>query len=185
MHRCAHLLRQQSSITVYRLSAKENKLPFSVSVCSKQTPVWRFCFPFTATNGSRFPLVPFNVYGIPEKWRHGHGGMETWRHCDSETWRWRHGNMEAWTWRHGEMKTWRHGHVDIKQKTKTQAIFLNPFTICSLWKRNVLCPFLWRRNKWKLSVCKCTKRTKQTTRTIRTCLSMYGVWIHDFRKILI
>jgi hypothetical protein len=37
------LWKQQSSITVYRLATKENKLLFSVS--RKQTAVCRFCFP--------------------------------------------------------------------------------------------------------------------------------------------
>jgi hypothetical protein len=39
------------------------------------------------------------------------------------------------------METWR--HRDIKQKTKTeaQAIFLNPFTVCSSYERKfVVCP---------------------------------------------
>ncbi len=40
----------ETAIVDYRyfLPTKENKLPFSVSVCSKQTEVCRFCFPFTA-----------------------------------------------------------------------------------------------------------------------------------------
>jgi hypothetical protein len=33
-------------ITVYRLPTKENKLSFSVSVCSKQKEACRFHFPF-------------------------------------------------------------------------------------------------------------------------------------------
>jgi hypothetical protein len=37
LSRWAHLLKQQTSITVYRLPTEENKLPFSV--CSKQTKV--------------------------------------------------------------------------------------------------------------------------------------------------
>jgi hypothetical protein len=48
------LLKQQSSITVYRLPKKENKLPFSVSVCSKQTEVCHFSFPFAATEVAVF-----------------------------------------------------------------------------------------------------------------------------------
>jgi hypothetical protein len=32
-------LNQQTSITIYLLQTKENKLPFSVSVCSKQMEV--------------------------------------------------------------------------------------------------------------------------------------------------
>jgi hypothetical protein len=40
------LLKQQSSIPVYRLPIKENPLPFSVSVCSGQTEVCCFRFPF-------------------------------------------------------------------------------------------------------------------------------------------
>ncbi len=53
--------------------------------------------------------------------------METWR----QTWNNEDidmGDME--TWKHREMETWRHG--DIKRKTGSQAIFLNPSTVCSL-----------------------------------------------------
>jgi hypothetical protein len=32
-HKWARLLKQQSLITAYRLLTKENKLPFSISVC--------------------------------------------------------------------------------------------------------------------------------------------------------
>jgi hypothetical protein len=39
-------LKQQLSITVHRLLTEKNKLMFSVSVCSKQMEVCRFCFPF-------------------------------------------------------------------------------------------------------------------------------------------
>jgi hypothetical protein len=52
-HRCAHLLKQQSSITVHRLPTKENKqqtngsVQFPFSVCVKQTEV------------AIFLLVPF------------------------------------------------------------------------------------------------------------------------------
>jgi hypothetical protein len=42
------LLKQQSSIIVDHLPTKEKKLPFSVSVCSNQTEVCRFRFPFVA-----------------------------------------------------------------------------------------------------------------------------------------
>jgi hypothetical protein len=34
---------KQSSTTAYHLLTKENKLPFSVSLCGKQTVVCRFC----------------------------------------------------------------------------------------------------------------------------------------------
>jgi hypothetical protein len=57
VHRWACLLKQQSSITVYRLPTKENKLPFSVSVCSKQTEVGRFRLPFAANKWKS----PFSV----------------------------------------------------------------------------------------------------------------------------
>jgi hypothetical protein len=45
-HRWTRLLKQQSSIAVYRPLTKENKRPFFHSVCSKQTLVCRFRFPF-------------------------------------------------------------------------------------------------------------------------------------------
>ncbi len=44
MHRWVRFLTQQTSITVYHLPTKETKLLFSV--CSKQTEVCHFCFPF-------------------------------------------------------------------------------------------------------------------------------------------
>jgi hypothetical protein len=43
-HRWAGLLTQQTSITVYRLPTKQNKLPFSLSICSKQMEVLPFQF---------------------------------------------------------------------------------------------------------------------------------------------
>ncbi len=73
-------------------------------------------------------------------WKHGreHGNMDK----DMETW--------TRTWlpgkdhenRDNDMETWtRTGNE--KQKTEGQAIFLNPFAICSLCKRKfVLCLFL-------------------------------------------
>jgi hypothetical protein len=52
-HRWACLLKQQSSITIYNLPTKENKLQCSVSVCSKQMEVCHFHFPhLQPTNGS-------------------------------------------------------------------------------------------------------------------------------------
>jgi hypothetical protein len=45
-HRWARLLTQQTSITVYCLPTKENKLSFSVFCCRKQTEVCRFRFPY-------------------------------------------------------------------------------------------------------------------------------------------
>jgi hypothetical protein len=50
----ARLLKQQLPITVYCFPSKEKKLPFSISVCSKQTEVCRFCFPFAA-NKRKYP----------------------------------------------------------------------------------------------------------------------------------
>ncbi len=47
-HRWARLLTQQTSITIYRLPNKENKLSLSIFVCSKQIEVCRFGFPFAA-----------------------------------------------------------------------------------------------------------------------------------------
>jgi hypothetical protein len=46
MHRWALVLKQQSSITVYRLPTKEYKLLFSVSVHSKSKEVAVPDFPF-------------------------------------------------------------------------------------------------------------------------------------------
>jgi hypothetical protein len=111
----------------------------------------RFCFPFTE-NKRKLPflLCLFSVCGIPETWKHGHGrgdiSMET--YCR---------DMEMETRRHRDMV---HGHRDIKRKTEDQAMLRNMFTVCSLCKHKfVVSSFV---NKQTLSVCKLTKRTKQT-----------------------
>ncbi len=54
MNRRAHLLKQQTSITVFCWPTKENKLLFSI--CRKQREVCYFIFCLHQTNGScRFP----------------------------------------------------------------------------------------------------------------------------------
>jgi hypothetical protein len=57
-HRWARLLKQQTSITVYRLSMKGNKLPFSV--CRTQTEVCSFRFPYAANRRK----LPFSVSSV-------------------------------------------------------------------------------------------------------------------------
>jgi hypothetical protein len=76
--------------------------------------------------------------------------METWRYGNMETLRdggmetLRDGGME--TLRDGGMETWKQldmdkEHGDIKRKTEAQAIFFDPFTVCSLCKwKFVVCP---------------------------------------------
>jgi hypothetical protein len=86
------LLKKQSPITVYSLLTKKNKLPFSVSVCGKQTEVCHFCYWFAANNEKLHTYTQIS---------------------------------------------------NAKQKTESQAIFLNPFTVCSSCKRKfVVCPFV-------------------------------------------
>ncbi len=58
-HRPAHLLKQQTSITVDRLPTKGNKLPISVSVCSEQMAVSRYRFPSAANKWK----LPFSAFG--------------------------------------------------------------------------------------------------------------------------
>ncbi len=73
--------------------------------------------------------------------------MKKWKHGDKDM---RYGNMETWTWGNGQgdmdKETWtrRLGHGDkTKRKTKDQAIFLYPFTVCSSCKRKfVVCSFV-------------------------------------------
>jgi hypothetical protein len=79
----------ETAIVVYRLlcATKENKLLFSVSVCSKQTEVFCFCFLFAAKKQK----LPFSVSSV-------------FRVCI---------------------------YIRIME-TEAWAIFLNPFTICSL-----------------------------------------------------
>jgi hypothetical protein len=52
----AGLLKQQSSITIHRLPIKEDKRPSSVSVCSKQMEVCRFCFFVCSKRNSPFSV---------------------------------------------------------------------------------------------------------------------------------
>jgi hypothetical protein len=65
------LLKKQSSIAVYRLPTKKNKLLFSVSVCSKQIEVYCFRFPFAA-NKRKLPfslsfVFRIGIYMLPFK----------------------------------------------------------------------------------------------------------------------
>ncbi len=96
---------------------------------------------------------------VEESWRHDED-METWKRRgdveetwrrgeDVETWRRRGGDVETWrrrgdveeTWRHEAMDTWRH-HMG-NGKTEAEAIFLNPFTVCSSCQRKcVVSPFV-------------------------------------------
>jgi hypothetical protein len=87
---------QQTTITVYRLPTKKNKIPFSVSICSKQTEVCHVRFPFAA-NKRKLPLSINLIIRLRNS-----GNMETWRHedADLETWRHRHE-----TWKNREMET--------------------------------------------------------------------------------
>jgi hypothetical protein len=51
---------KESLITIYHLTIKENKRPFSVSVCSKQTEICRFRFPFTENKR----MLPFSMNSV-------------------------------------------------------------------------------------------------------------------------
>jgi hypothetical protein len=60
-HIWARLLEQKTSIIIYRLATKGNKsLPFSVSICSKQTEVCRFRPLFLANNRN----LPFSIISV-------------------------------------------------------------------------------------------------------------------------
>jgi hypothetical protein len=104
----------ETEIVDYRLS-KENKLPFSVSIFSKQMEASHFCFLFAA-NKWKLPF-PFSFVfcfqnsenidtnGLTDRdmetRRYGDGDIETWRH--------RHE-----TWEHAEIDTWTHGDIDME-----------------------------------------------------------------------
>jgi hypothetical protein len=90
------------------LSTKENKLMFPISVCSKQTEVFRCHFSF-AENKRKLPFFISSVFRLRNSrnvetwtWRHGDEDMETWRHRDMET------------LRHEGIETWRHGDMDME-----------------------------------------------------------------------
>jgi hypothetical protein len=86
-HRWARVLKQQSSMTVYRLPNNENKLLFSIPVCSKQTEV-----------------VIFHWFRFPFAKNRKHGDIETWRHKDLET------------WIYEDMETWGHGFAHCENR---------------------------------------------------------------------
>jgi hypothetical protein len=52
---------QQLLIIIYRLPTKENKLPFSVSVCNKQTEVCRFCILLAANKRNYLYIIDGQV----------------------------------------------------------------------------------------------------------------------------
>jgi hypothetical protein len=134
----------------------------SVSVCSKQTEVCHFHFPFAA-NKQKFSVNSVSRLRNPgnmEIWRHGdgdretwihrYGGMETGKHGEMETWRhrtWRHmlRHRDMETWRHGVIETWTWKHGDIKREMEngSPANFPNPYTVSSSCKRKfIICPFV-------------------------------------------
>jgi hypothetical protein len=78
--------------TIYNLLIKENKLPFSVSICRKQTEVCRFHFLFAANKRK----LPFSVSSFIHL--RNSGNMET-----GETWK--HGDLDIEAWKHGQMET--------------------------------------------------------------------------------
>jgi hypothetical protein len=65
-------------IDFYRLPTKENKLPFSISVCRKQMEVCRFRFSFAA-NKQKLLFSVSSVLCLRNS-----GNMETWRKGDME-----------------------------------------------------------------------------------------------------
>jgi hypothetical protein len=107
----------ETAIVDYRLSFADQGKQTSVSVCSKQTEVCRFRFPFVENKRK----LPFSVSSDFRLRKYG----------DMETWSWSHRNMDKWG--HGDM-------VDIetsngKWKTEALVIFLFPLTVCSSCKR--------------------------------------------------
>ncbi len=61
MREWARVLKQQRSITFYRLPTKENKLSFSHFLFAENIRKWcHFCFPFAANNWK----LPFSVHSV-------------------------------------------------------------------------------------------------------------------------
>ncbi len=112
-HKWARSLKQQLLITVYRLPTKENKLPFSVSICSKKR---KFAVSVSVCS-KKTEVAVFHLRNSGNietwAWRHRVGDMETWRHRHEA---WESGNMETLV--HGGMDietwTWKHEHGDLK-----------------------------------------------------------------------
>jgi hypothetical protein len=162
LHRWARLLRQQTSITVYRLPTKKNKLPFSVSVGSKQTEVFRFRFrlPIAADKPKlTFSITSdFRIYTQNGTNLHMYGKRNYRKTATSvcllKT------VTENFIYIYIYMLSFYEITENEKRKTEDQAIFPIPFTVYSSCKRKFCClSVFWRRSKRKLSVCKLTKRT--------------------------
>ncbi len=152
----------------FRLPTKANKFLFSVSVFSKQTEVCHFPFPLAANKLNMPFTVSFvSVCWISETWRWRHGEwrhIETWRHGDSETWR--HEAIEPLShWAIEPLSHWAieplsHWAMDMetwRRKTEAQAIFLNPFIVCSFCKQKLaVCPFFDEETDGSYPFCKRT-----------------------------
>ncbi len=69
---------------------------------------------------------------------------------------------------------------NFKRKTEAQAIFLNPFTVCSSRKRKfAICQIVHEETKGKLSVCKRPKGTRQMYQSliiIKTVFAIIRCW---------
>ncbi len=109
----------ETEIVDYRLLfAGQNKLPFSISVSTKQTEdvaFHLFCFPY---------IYIYYLY------------IDICCHFKWKKWKTEFIHL------HLLIMEFRWFKNQIKQKTEVQAIFLNPFTICSSCTRKfVVCPF--------------------------------------------
>jgi hypothetical protein len=100
-------LKQQLSITVYRLLPRKINFRFTFPFAANKRKFSVSVFRLQETNGScLFPVLEFRKHGDMNTWRHGYEGMEmkTWRHGDMET----RGQGDMETRGHGDMETWRH-----------------------------------------------------------------------------
>ncbi len=143
-HRWTRLLKQQTSIKVYLLPTKKNKLPFSVSVGSEQTEVGCFCCLFAANKRKLLfyisSIFRIYIYIYIETAAYIYKRKSATSICLLQT---DNGNgkllhMYIYFCIYIREKTiynsiciYIYICCSFKWKTETQVIFLNPFTICT------------------------------------------------------
>ncbi len=169
MHRWAHLLKQQTPITIYRLQTKENKLLFpfaakkwklavSVFLLQQTNRSLRFRFPFAANKQKFLFSVSFifhiyiyiNIVLYIQK---------------TELYIYLYTYIYIYLY---------YVYFRFKRKTEAQAFFLNPFTICHCTSSSLSFVLLLTKKQTEVR-----QRTKWTQQTKLTCPSMC---IYDYLK---
>ncbi len=134
-HRSAHLLQQQTSITVYRLTTKENKLSF--------------CFLF-AENKWKTTVSVFRIYIYMDKYWNG-SIYSIYIYISISLFVYIY---VMYMYMDMYMYIYKYIYAAVsngKQKNRSPVIFLNPFTVCSSCRRKfVVCPFVYEERNGSL-----------------------------------